>query len=108
MHRIDCVCCDLYCSVLDYVGSAMKRATRALLDVSAAGGAIIGSALVAMRIGGDLGMIIAYVLFLLSAIASVIILRGTAGTKSLTFTNLYFIVINVVGIIVSTANYLKT
>lgn len=67
-------------------------------DIVAVGGAVLGSALMAADLGNT-AAIFAYALFLVSSIASVMILRNTVGTKALTFVNVYFIFINTVGIV---------
>lgn len=68
-----------------------------VLDFLAIGGAVGGSALMAANIGIEYNPI-AYILFLINSIASVLILRSTVGTKSLTLVNFYFIVVNLVGL----------
>lgn len=70
----------------------MKR----LLDVTALGGAMIGSLLIAANIGITQ---IGYVFFLLSSIASVMLLMNSNASRSLYFTNMWFILMNVIGLV---------
>lgn len=93
-------CCGDANSVCDFRGGDVfvNRVAKSIIDIIAVGGAVGGSAIMAANIGMQYA-VISYVLFLVSSIASVVILSGTVGTKSLTIVNFYFILINVVGII---------
>jgi hypothetical protein len=69
---------------------------KKVLDVIALGGAMIGSFLIAANIGmTQLG----YILFLASSIASVTLLSSSDASKSLLWTNVFFIVMNIIGIV---------
>ncbi len=69
----------------------MKR----LLDVVALGGAMIGSFLIAANIG----MIqLGYIFFLASSVASVVLLRKSDASKSLLMTNIFFVIMNCIGL----------
>jgi hypothetical protein len=67
-----------------------------ILDFLSLGGAVVGSALIASNIGKAR---IGYVLFLISATASCILLLNSDASKSLLLTNLWFIVMNIIGIV---------
>ncbi len=69
---------------------------RRLLDVLVLAGAVGGSSLIAANIGMN---VLGYVLFLISSVSSLILLRGTNVSKSLVLVNLYFTLMNVLGII---------
>ena len=70
----------------------MKR----FLDAMILGGAVIGSGLIALNIGLNQ---VGYIFFLMSSIASVYSLRGSNASKSLMHTNVFFIAMNVIGLI---------
>ena len=75
----------------------VKTVKRFWLDAIVIGSAMGGSALVAAKIGIEF-IIMAYVLFLINCLSSIALLHKTKGAKSLTIVNLYFVVINIVGI----------
>lgn len=70
----------------------MKR----VLDFVVLGGAVIGSGLIALNLGLNF---IGYMFFLASSIASVYLLSNSNSPKSLMYTNIFFIVMNIIGII---------
>lgn len=59
-------------------------------------GAVIGSTIVALDLGINW---VGYVFFLASSTASVKLLMGSNASRSLLYTNLYFVVVNVVGLV---------
>lgn len=66
------------------------------LDTVALGGAMIGSLLIALNLGVT---VIGYGFFLASSIASVRLLMMSDASKALLLTNLWFVLMNVIGII---------
>lgn len=69
---------------------------KKIADVVALGGAIIGSTLIALNIGVA---VVGYLFFLLSAIAAVYLLKTTKGPGSLLLLNLFFVGVNLFGLI---------
>lgn len=69
---------------------------RRLLDAFAFGGAVIGSAIIAFNLGFNQ---IGYAFFLVSSISSVLLLKNSNASRSLLLTNLFFVVMNVIGLI---------
>lgn len=67
-----------------------------IFDAVSLGGAVLGSALIAANIGKAR---IGYILFLLSAAASCVLLLESDASRSLLLTNLWFIAMNVIGIV---------
>ena len=86
----------LYCLCHSDRRLMVKITRRFVLDFIAMGGAMAGSILVASNSGNA---VLGYSMFLASAIASAILLKITNGPKSLYLTNLYFVVVNIIGII---------
>ena len=70
----------------------MKR----FLDICVVAGAIGGSTLIASNIGMN---VFGYILFLVSSVASLFLLRRSDASKSLVLVNLYFTAMNMIGII---------
>ncbi len=68
---------------------------KLILDSLVLCGAIGGSTLIAANIGMN---VLGYVLFLISSVSSLLLLRGTNVSKSLVLVNLYFTLMNVLGI----------
>jgi len=68
---------------------------KKIADVVALGGAVVGSMLVASNTGTAA---IGYFLFLLSAVASVYLLKTTKGPGSLLLLNLFFVGVNIFGL----------
>ncbi len=68
---------------------------KTLLDVLVLVGAIGGSTLIAANVGMN---VIGYVLFLISSVSSLLLLRQSNASKSLVLVNLYFTAMNVLGI----------
>lgn len=66
-----------------------------ILDTAALGGAIIGSFLIAANIGR---IRLGYMFFLISSLASVVLLFGSDASKSLLLTNLFFVGMNIFGL----------
>jgi hypothetical protein len=69
---------------------------KMILDVLVLVGAIGGSTLIAANIGMN---VLGYVLFLISSVASLLLLRQSDASKSLVWVNLYFTAMNVIGIV---------
>lgn len=67
-----------------------------ILDIAALGGAMVGSFLIAANIGK---IRLGYLFFLISSIASVALLVGSDASKSLLLTNIFFIIMNVTGLV---------
>jgi uncharacterized membrane protein YhhN len=70
----------------------MKR----ILDVLALGGAMIGSALIASNSGYN---VLGYLFFLISSLASTKLLFSSDASRSLLWTNLWFVCMNIIGIV---------
>lgn len=66
------------------------------LDIVALGGAMVGSLLIALNLGVT---VIGYGFFLASSIASVRLLMMSDASKSLLLTNLWFVIMNVIGLV---------
>jgi hypothetical protein len=74
----------------------MKKIIRSTADVTAFGGAALGSFLIASNTGM---FVLGYVCFLLSSIASVYLLKITPNApKALMLQSVYFIGVNVFGL----------
>jgi hypothetical protein len=60
-------------------------------------GAVLGSMLIALNIGWNF---VGYIFFTASSIASVALLKkAVGGLRSLLYTNIYFVCINIVGLV---------
>jgi hypothetical protein len=70
----------------------MKR----VLDIIAIAGAVGGSTIIALNLGWN---VFGYFLFLMSSLASLKLLVSSKSPPSLIITNLWFTVINVVGLV---------
>jgi len=70
---------------------------KRIADVLALGGAIGGSGLIAANVGLNA---VGYVLFLLSSVSSLYLLKTTKNApKSLILQNLFFVMVNLVGLV---------
>jgi hypothetical protein len=69
---------------------------KQLLDIVTLGGAMIGSGIIAFNLGINQ---IGYVFFLASSIASWFLLKQSNASKSLVLTTLWFMVMNVIGMV---------
>jgi hypothetical protein len=68
---------------------------KKILDVIALGGAMIGSALISTNTGY---VVFGFCFFLVSSVASTLLLLKSDASKALLLTNLWFIGMNIVGI----------
>jgi hypothetical protein len=71
---------------------------KPIIDAIAIAGNLIGSLLVALSSHNPHFAVIGYTCFLFGSVASAWLLMHSTASKSLLFVNLYFTVINVIGI----------
>lgn len=69
---------------------------KKLLDTVTLGGAMIGSAIIALNLGINQ---IGYIFFLASSVASVILLKNSNASKSLALTSMWFVLMNIIGLV---------
>lgn len=74
----------------------MKRVLRYWLDALAVGGSVMGSLVVASNLGINW---LGYAFFLVGSITSVILLRRSNVNRSMVWLNLYYVAVNVFGLI---------
>ncbi len=73
-----------------------EKKMKKILDYIALGGAVIGSFLIAANIGMTQ---VGYVFFLASSVSAAVLLSSSDASKSLLWTNIFFIIMNVIGIV---------
>lgn len=71
------------------------RSIRMIADIIAVGGSVIGSTLIASNTGYNAS---GYVFFILASIATLYLLSVSTASRSLYVVNLYFVFINLVGL----------
>jgi hypothetical protein len=76
--------------------SNMQPKIKLMLDVLVVAGAIGGSSIIALNLGWNF---FGYILFLVSSVSAVILMRGTTVPNSVFLVNVFFVIINLVGVV---------
>jgi len=73
-----------------------KSAKELVLDFVYMAGSFIGAALIASNTGYN---VVGYILFFMSSIAGIFLLKNSNASKSLLIVTLYYAVVNLIGIV---------